>query len=69
MLTKLAIWYLRKRKISVLMGFTTSRGSLQSDNDVTYLLDNFLMDTAFYDKFGKKWLLPEGKFSYKEQSE
>ncbi len=50
------------------MGFITSGGSLQSDNNVTYLRDNHLMDTTFYDKSGKKYLIPKGKFSYKERT-
>lgn len=64
MLTKLAIWYLRKRKVSVMIGFVTFRGSLQSDNKRAFLYDNTLNETKYFDQLGKSLDLPEGKFHF-----
>lgn len=44
MLTKLAIWYLRKRKKSVLIGFNIKDGEIQTKNKTTYYYDNQLTD-------------------------
>lgn len=62
MLTKVAIWYLRKRNVSVLIGFLLKGGAIQQDNEKAYLYDNWNNKTSYYTKSGIKIKIPEGKF-------
>lgn len=62
MLTKLAIWYLRKRKRSVMIGFSVQPYFIQPTNRDAYLYDNRLVNIKYYDCNGDEVVLPEGKF-------
>lgn len=62
MLTKLAIWYLRKRKRSVMIGFSVQPYFIQPHNRDTFLYDNRLTDIKFIDYNGDRFVLPEGRF-------
>lgn len=64
MLTKLAIWYLRKRKKSVIIGFIANGGWVQPKNNhpLTYECDFF--NTKFVNKNGTTTTMPYGKFNF-----
>ncbi|WP_271750075.1 hypothetical protein [Bacillus paralicheniformis] len=68
MLTSLAIWYLRKRKQSVLIGFEVDGGQVKSQSNRTFVYDNTLLDTVFKEADGKELILPRGKFSITRKS-
>ncbi|RST60187.1 hypothetical protein D5F11_009015 [Siminovitchia terrae] len=63
MLAKIAIWYLRKTKKSVLIGFEIKDGYLRSLNNNTLTYDNHLVNVDYRTRDDKPLLLPEGKFS------
>lgn len=68
MLTSLAIWYLRKRKLSVLIGFEAIDGQVKPQNNRTFVYDNTLRNTVFKSPDGEVLILPEGKFSITRKS-
>lgn len=69
MLTKLAIWYLRKRKVSVLIGFLTYEALIQQERESAYLYDSNLMNTSYFDYEGNKIEIPEGKFEFRRTNQ
>lgn len=62
MLTKLAIWYLRKRKVSVMMNFYVDDATIVQKSIEGYLYDNSLIDCDYLSSSEKRLILPEGKF-------
>ncbi|MEC1349146.1 hypothetical protein [Bacillus licheniformis] len=68
MLTSLAIWYLRKRKQSVLIGFDMDGGQVMSQSNRTFVYDNTFRDTVFKAVDGEELILPRGKFSITRKS-
>lgn len=67
MLSKLAIWYLRKRKKTVILNVIAKDGSMQQSERSALLYDNCLMDVAYYDYDGNIVTIPEGKFSFERE--
>jgi hypothetical protein len=68
MLSKLAIWYLRKRKASVLIGFEIKGGSFKSLNNKTSLYDNELYDVNYKTVDNFPLCIPGGKFSIERKN-
>lgn len=67
MFTKLAIWFLQKKKVSVIIGFTIEGKEVKAKskyND-TYTYDNELRGVDYYTTDDRLLVLPEGKFSIK----
>lgn len=52
MFTKLAIWYLRKRKKSVLIGWDVEDARMQCKHSDSFVFGNTLTDCEFYTKNG-----------------
>ncbi|QLI77123.1 hypothetical protein [Bacillus pumilus] len=69
MITKLAIWWLRKRKLTVLIGHDITGGEIKAKSNKVYLYDSNLKDVAFKDPNGIPFNVPEGKFAYKRAKE
>ncbi|UGO50928.1 hypothetical protein PQE70_gp075 [Bacillus phage vB_BanS_Nate] len=69
MLSRLAVWYLWKRKKSAIIGFSLGDGELQTKNSTTYYYDNEFGDIVVKDKNGKGFNIPfnaKFKISYKD---
>lgn len=62
MLTKLAIWYLRKRKRTVLMNIRMYGNKVQQISYNGFFYDNDLMNIEMYDTEGNPLHVPQGKF-------
>lgn len=69
MITKLAIWWLRKRKLTVLIGHDITGGEIKARFNKVYLYDSNLRDAVFKDPYGIPFNVPEGKFAYKRAKE
>lgn len=65
MLSNLAVWYLSKRKKSVIIGFETQGGELKSLNQDTYYYDNTFDNTVNKNHDDSLFLVPQGKFKIK----
>lgn len=61
---KLAIWYLRKRKVSVLLNMRVEGGTIQQKTRIGLTYHNDLNNAKYLDKNGKELVLPEGKFQF-----
>lgn len=68
MLSKLAVWYLRKKKISVLIGFEVKNGQMKSYNQTCALFDNELYNVEYKTRDNKPFLIPDGKFSIEREN-
>jgi len=64
MIIRLAIWYLRKRKVSVLINMKVKDGTVQQKTNKGWTCDNDLHNVRYLDKNGKELVLPEGKFQF-----
>lgn len=64
MLTKLAVWYLRKNRRSVLIGYNVKDGCIKAKHNNAFIYDNNLTNVEYRDSDNKPLELPEGKFSY-----
>lgn len=64
MISELAIWYLRKRKKSVMIGMLANGGNIQQNNRNGFLYDNHLCNVKYFTADGHRLDLPEGKFHY-----
>jgi hypothetical protein len=62
MLTKLALWYLRNRKVTVIMNYKVEGGKLTQKTNEGYTYDTDYNDSEIYLSNGKKFNIPEGKF-------
>ncbi|MDS7057179.1 hypothetical protein NXG04_07755 [Klebsiella pneumoniae] len=62
MLSRLAVWYLQKRKKSVIIGFHLKEGELHEKNSTTYFYDNTFENIVIKDVNGKVFNIPDGKF-------
>lgn len=68
MLTKLAIWYLRRKKNSVLIGYDLKGGLIVARNNDAFVYNNSLIKVEYRNSDNESLEIPEGKFSYvKEQ--
>ncbi|UUV47112.1 hypothetical protein [Bacillus phage vB_BanS-Thrax5] len=65
MLSNLAVWYLSKRKKSVIIGFETTGGEIKSLNEDTYYYDNTFDNTVNKNHDDSIFLVPQGKFKIK----
>lgn len=64
MLINLAIWYLRARKKSVIIGYKLRKEEIQALYPVAYIYDNDinLDEVSYLDEDGSIFMIPEGKF-------
>jgi hypothetical protein len=62
MLTKLALWYLRNRKVTVIMNYKVEGGKLTQKTNEGYTYDTDYNDSEIYLSNGNKFNVPEGKF-------
>lgn len=69
MITKLAIWWLRNRNLSVLIGHDITGGEIKARFNKVYLYDSIMKDTVFKDSNDNTFNVPEGKFAYKRVKE
>lgn len=65
MLTQLAIWYLRKKKISVAIGFAFLGGEVRSKAPNSYLYDSTFTRCRFVESDNQPFRVPEGPFQTK----
>jgi hypothetical protein len=63
MLSNFAVWYLRKRKKSVMIGYEIENGKVKSLNPSSLTYDNFFGDIDYRMCDGKRFIIPTGKFS------
>ncbi|MDQ9095526.1 hypothetical protein NQS36_04030 [Bacillus sp. C1(2022)] len=68
MLTSLAIWYLRRRKRSVLIGFEADGGQVKSQSNRTFVYDSTFRNVIFKEADGEVLILPKGKFSIRRRT-
>jgi hypothetical protein len=62
MLSKLAIWYLRKRKKSVMIGYTIEDAKIQANNFDSNIYNNHFKDCDYFTADGNTFEIPNGKF-------
>lgn len=67
MITNLCIWWLRKRKVSVLIGYKTYFGTLKQLSNEGYIYDNELNHTNYINPNGKRIHIPDGEFEIKSE--
>ena len=63
MISELCIWYLRKRKKSVLIGYKMKGDTIQALNNDAFVYDNELEDITNKLPDGRTFNFPPGKFS------
>jgi hypothetical protein len=63
MLTELAVWYLRKKKKSVLINYEINNGVVKCRNNESYLYDNILNNVEYRLSNDKEFVIPDGKFN------
>ena len=63
MLTKLAIWYLRKKKKSVLIGYELDKNKIRCLSNSAYIYDSNLNNVDYLCKDGTPFDIPKGKFN------
>lgn len=62
MLINLAIWYLRKKNVSVLINYKVEGGKMKQLSNIGRTYDNELHNTDYYLMDGSKFIFPNGKF-------
>lgn len=62
MFTELALWYLRKKKATVLMNYKVEGGELTQKSNEGYTYDTDLVESKIYLIDGTEFVPPEGKF-------
>lgn len=67
MLAKLAVWYLRKNRRSVLIGYNIIGGYIIAKDNNAFIHNNNLIDVECRDSDNKLFDLPEGQFSYRRK--
>ncbi len=63
MFESLAIWYLRMRKKSVLIGYELEGGKIKILNNTSYIYDNHINDIDYRCSDDTPFEIPEGKFN------
>jgi len=63
MFEKIAIWYLRKQKRSVLIGYEISNGNVKALNNHAFLYDNTLNDVEYRTSDNYPMSIPNRKFN------
>lgn len=63
MFESLAIWYLRKRKRSVIIGYKLEGGKVKCLYNKAYIYDNYIEDIIYRCSDDTPFEIPEGKFS------
>lgn len=66
MIEELAIWYLRKKNRSVLIGYQFDGGKIKPINSKAYVYDIRLKNVDFRSQDDKPFYLPEGKFNIRK---
>ncbi|WP_373757831.1 hypothetical protein [Jeotgalibaca porci] len=65
MITKLAIWWLRKANKSVVINYVVTQGELQAKQKQSFIYDIDFADALYKDCDGEIVALPSGKFTMK----
>lgn len=63
MFESLAIWYLRKKKRSVVIGYELDGGKVECLYSTAYIYDNNIKDIDYRCSDGTSFEIPEGKFN------
>jgi hypothetical protein len=63
MFESLAIWYLRKKKRSVLIGYKLEEGQVKALNNKAYIFDNNINNIDYRYSDDTPFEIPEGKFN------
>jgi hypothetical protein len=66
MFKALAIWYLRKKKISVLMNYQIDNGKIRPLTHMNCMYDNNLNNVDVRSNNNQVLVIPEGKFCIKQ---
>jgi hypothetical protein len=61
MLTRLAIWYLSKKKVSVMIGMSTYGGKIKYLHPLSSTYNSTIMHTRTFDANNEQFLIPSGK--------
>jgi len=61
-LDKIAICFLKQRKISIVIGYEITNGNLKSIYNNSYIYKNILNNVEFKNNDNNKFSVPEGKF-------
>lgn len=59
---RLAIWYLRRREVSVLMNVRIDGGVIQQKTGYGCTYDTVLDNVKYLDRDGEELIIPQGKF-------
>lgn len=59
---RLAIWYLRRKKVSVIMNMDVEGGTIKQMARYGYTYNNKLANVRLLDKDGQELKIPQGKF-------
>lgn len=59
---KLAIWYLRKRNVSVLLNMKIDGGTIQQKTRYGFTYDSEINNVNYLDADGELFNIPKGKF-------
>lgn len=62
---KLAIWYLRKRNVSVLLNMKIDGGTIQQKTRYGCTYDSDISNGKYLDNDGKPLNIPKGKFKFR----
>lgn len=64
MLVKLAIWYLRRKRVSVIMNYRINGGLLKPKQNQSYMYENTFIETEHRYIDNSEMDVPEGNFSF-----
>lgn len=67
MIEKLAIWYLRKKNVSIIMNYRLNGGILKPKQKQSRMYDNTFIDTDHRYMDNTKCDVPEGNFEFTKQ--
>lgn len=62
MLTELALWYLRKKKVTVIMNYKVEGGKLTQKTNEGYTYDSDFDNSEIWLNDGSEFIIPEGKY-------
>ena len=62
MITKFCIWWLRRKKVSVLIGYRATFGIIKQVNNAGFIYDNHFEKAVYLLPNGDKFDVPGGKF-------
>lgn len=66
MLIKLAIWYLRRKKVSAIFNMKITGGKVQQKTNRGATYDTEFYDAQYLLSNGKAFVVPQGKFTVRQ---